>query len=154
MHASWWVAGLSCSWLARSAQGLCICYSKCISWHFSLAGYRIDYCVASPSCAPPLSLPSNPARMLRLFRFHSHASQQTKVSEPLCLRFFSIKWPWLRCIYFMHAAYYCLHGACECATIFFFCRRACECPMVTTMALVIYQNSNNLQYIWITTISK
>ena len=30
LHAvSWWVAGLSCGWLASPAEGLCICYSKC-----------------------------------------------------------------------------------------------------------------------------
>ena len=34
--ASWWVAGLSCGWLASLAEGLCICYSKYTLLHFSL----------------------------------------------------------------------------------------------------------------------
>ena len=120
--------------IIRDRHGLCICYSKCISWHFSLAGYRIDYCVASPTCAPPLSLPSNPARVPFPF-----------ACEPPCYRlhlhepanfFFLINDRDYRCIYFMHVAYYCLHGACECATVFL-STCACQCPIFTRMAQVI-----------------
>jgi hypothetical protein len=128
-----------------------------------LAGYRIGYSVACPShpahhmpldfptVAPPpvqSSATASPVPFpIACEATASNPASQARASEPPCYRlhepasfFLAINDRDYRCIYFMPASPIILSTRCMCVLQCFLSTRACQCPMVTRITQVIYQN--------------